>query len=116
MNTLTQLNTMYFQRPTSGAKLPAADAILTPKSVDKPAYLLQITVSGKKKELSTAGVQNVEAGLKAFYSRLASQSKDVTKKAAWLSKSSAPIVLYMVSSDVFVSFHPSPLAKLSTTL
>ena len=41
-DTLTALGTLYVQRVNMEPKLPAADAILTPESVDKPAYLIQV--------------------------------------------------------------------------
>ena len=41
-DTLAALGTLYVQRIDTEPKLSAADAVLTPESVDKPAYLIQV--------------------------------------------------------------------------
>lgn len=97
-----QLNTLYVQRLGIEPKLAAADAILTPKSVEDPAFLIQITVASRKSTLSLKGLSAVQNALKAMYSQFGSESSGETAEA-WHSKSPSPQVLYLVPSESFVS-------------
>jgi hypothetical protein len=56
-------NTVYTQRAGVREKLAGADAIYTPASPDKPAYLIQITAGSSKERLPPAGVKAVKAAL-----------------------------------------------------
>lgn len=103
--TFSRLNCLYAQRIDVEPKLAAADAILTPKSPDDDAYLIQITVGKRKTPLKSGGIISVESALKAMYQRFASDSSDETTAAAWANKDHRPVVLYIVPSDKFVSSH-----------
>ena len=88
------------QRIDVEPKLAAADAILTPTSVDQPAYLVQITVAKRKSALSTAGVSAVQDALKAMYLHFSKATPSDAE--AWTSKSPSPEVLYLVPPERFV--------------
>ena len=88
------------QRIDVEPKLAAADAILTPKSVDEPAFLVQITVARRKTALSKAGVTAVQDALKAMYLHFSIETPSDAE--AWTTKSPSPEVLYLVPSDRFV--------------
>jgi hypothetical protein len=101
---LSELNTLYVQRLDVEPKLANADAILTAMSCTEPAYLIQITVAARKRELSASGVAAVQEALGVMYAGLGSaDSLDATTSKAWKDKDPLPEVMYLVPSERFVS-------------